>query len=325
VNSLLPNADYVAFAERIAELMPAAGSDQQRGGWYDVVERAKGPDEPFFAFAWHNRKAWWQQEQAILAYLLLGGALKRPEHLRLAREASAFYNAWFLDHDSGGVYFNVLATGVPYLVGTERLKGSHSMAGYHSFELCYLAATYTNLLITGQSLDLHFKPYADQLPDRVLPVAPDLLPPGSVRIDRVWVDDVPWDDFDSVALTVHLPKDGSPRPRVRVELAPASVTNAFDVDLQQIEGTPTLVLSGTVDTRALDKLAALLKTLIDAGATRATLDLHAADSLSPEVVREIAFAVQKLNQGAVITARGAIPEVAEQLATADLGRELRLV
>ena len=37
------------------------------------------------------------------------------------------------------VYFNVLANGMPYLLGTERLKGSHSMAGYHSFELCYLA------------------------------------------------------------------------------------------------------------------------------------------------------------------------------------------
>ena len=52
---------------------------------------------------------------------------------------------------------------MPYLLGTERLKGSHSMAGYHSSELCYLAAVYTNLLITKQPLDLHFKPMPGDL------------------------------------------------------------------------------------------------------------------------------------------------------------------
>ena len=41
------------------------------------------------------------------------------------------------------VYFNVLANGIPYLLGTERQKGSHSMAGYHSFELAYLSTVYT--------------------------------------------------------------------------------------------------------------------------------------------------------------------------------------
>ena len=87
----------------------------------------------------HDRKAWWQQEQAILAYLILAGVHKKPEYVKLARESAAFYNAFFLDHDRGGIYFNVLANGVPYLMGTEREKGSHSMSGYHSFELCYLA------------------------------------------------------------------------------------------------------------------------------------------------------------------------------------------
>ena len=106
-------------------------------------------------FTWHDRKAWWQQEQAHP---------RLPDHGRLdsattrrsasAREAAAFYNAWFFDYDEGAVYFNVLANGIPYLLGTERQKGSHSMAGYHSFELCYLATVYTNLLITKEPMDL---------------------------------------------------------------------------------------------------------------------------------------------------------------------------
>ena len=174
VHHLKEDPRYVQLAEKIAELMPKHGGDPQRGGWYDVVERSLQPGQTVHRFAFHDRKAWWQQEQGILAYLILAGSLKRPEYLKHARESAAFYNAFFLDHDSGAVYFNVLANGMPYLLGTERNKGSHSMSGYHSFELCYLAATYTNLLITKQPLDLYFKPRrAGQ--GRCLSVAPDLF------------------------------------------------------------------------------------------------------------------------------------------------------
>ena len=76
---------------------------------------------------------------------------------------------------------------MPYLLGTERLKGSHSMCGYHSTELCYLAAVYTNLLVTKQPLDLHFKPRAGAWKDSILRVSPDILPPGSDQ-DRAGLD-----------------------------------------------------------------------------------------------------------------------------------------
>ena len=118
--------------------MPAVGSDEQRGGWYDVVERVRKPGEEATRFTWHDRKAWWQQEQAILAYQIMAGSTGDEEALRLGKEAASYYNAFFFDYEEGSVYFNVLANGIPYLVGTERQKGSHSMAGYHSFELAYL-------------------------------------------------------------------------------------------------------------------------------------------------------------------------------------------
>jgi hypothetical protein len=69
--SLKGKDEYRALATKIAGLMPKAGGDPQRGGWYDVVERVLGPGEKFHRFAWHDRKAWWQQEQGILAYLIL--------------------------------------------------------------------------------------------------------------------------------------------------------------------------------------------------------------------------------------------------------------
>lgn len=214
-----PKREYRALAEELGARLPAIARDAQRGGWYDLMERV--PRDGRHAFARHDRKTWWQQEQAILAYLLLAAHTGDTGHLRHAREAAAFYNAFFLDHDAGAVHFTVLAQGIPYAVGNERLKGSHAMSMYHKAELCYLAETYQRLLIHGEPLELWFKPRPDAaLPGRrVLRVAPDLLPPGKVHLDRVLVDGEPWTDFDADAMAVRLP-DTAGRPTVRVRLRP---------------------------------------------------------------------------------------------------------
>jgi mannose/cellobiose epimerase-like protein (N-acyl-D-glucosamine 2-epimerase family) len=219
INSLVPDPRYVQLAEKIAEVMPGVGMDRQRGGWYDVMERTRKEGEGFHRFAWHDRKAWWQQEQGILAYQILNGILKKPQYLKLARESTAFYNTYFLDHDDGAIYFNVLANGLPYLLGTERLKGSHSMSGYHSIELAYLASVYTNLLHTHQPLELYFKPLQEGFPEGVLRVAPDILPPGSVTLTDVWIEGKPWREFDREKLQVRLP-NLTYRPKIKVRLEP---------------------------------------------------------------------------------------------------------
>ena len=220
MNSLKAKEEYVQLATKIAELMPAAGSDQQRGGWYDVVERVLAAGETTHRFVWHDRKAWWQQEQSILAYLILTGIFKEEKYHRLAREAAAFYNAWFLDLEDGGVYFNVLANGLPYLAGgNERGKGSHSMSGYHSTELCYLAAVYTNLLITKQPMDFYFKPFPGGFPEGILRVSPDILPPGSIKIESVTIDGDRYTNFAPEQLTVTLP-DSKERVKVKVRIVP---------------------------------------------------------------------------------------------------------
>lgn len=214
-----PKTEYEVLARKIAEVMPAIGGDQQRGGWYDVMEREHASDQKWHRFAFHDRKAWWQQEQGILAYLIMSGIFGENEYQRLARESAAFYNAFFLDHDDGAVYFNVLSNGIPFLMGTERFKGSHSMSGYHSFELCYLAQTYTNLLITGQPLDLYFMPLPEGFKRNILRVTPDILPPGRVMLEQVWIDGEPYQNFDANALTVKLPETKN-RQKVKVRIIP---------------------------------------------------------------------------------------------------------
>jgi hypothetical protein len=113
----------------------------------------------------------------------------------------------------------VLDNGIPYLMGTERFKGSHSMSFYHSSELCYLAQVYTNLLITKQPLDLYFKPLPDGFKDNILRVSPDILPPDSIHITEVSVDELPYTNFDANALTVTLP-DVKRQVRVKVHIEP---------------------------------------------------------------------------------------------------------
>ena len=221
MQSLKSKDEYVELAKKIADLMNEHGSDRQRGGCYDVVERIVTKGEKYHRYVWHDRKPWWQQEQMILAYFILAGVLDDQDYHRLARESSAFYNAWFLDLEDGGVYFNVLANGIPFLAGgNERGKGSHSMSGYHSFELCYLAAVYTNLLVVKQPMDFYFKPIPGGFEDDILRVSPDILPPGSIKIAKVEIDGEPYNNFDADALTVKLPKTDS-RVKVKVTIAPA--------------------------------------------------------------------------------------------------------
>lgn len=219
INSICPKKSYEEFAEHIAKVMPAVGMDVQRGGWYDVMERRLHGTEEHYRFAWHDRKAWWQQEQGILAYEILYGIFGKEEYLKYARESAAFYNTYFLDHEDGAVYFNVLANGLPYLLGTERKKGSHSMSAYHSVELAYLAATYTNLLHTKKPLTLYFKPQVNGFKDNILHVQPDILPVGSVKLSKVWIDDKEWTRFDADKMIVQLPALEY-RPKVKVLITP---------------------------------------------------------------------------------------------------------
>jgi mannose/cellobiose epimerase-like protein (N-acyl-D-glucosamine 2-epimerase family)/anti-anti-sigma regulatory factor len=338
VQHLHPDDRYLQLARKIATVIPEVGRDKQRGGWYDMAERELAPGQEFHRLIWHDRKAWWQQEQGILAFLILAGSLHEPEHLRMARESLAFYNAWFPDNDSGGVYFNVLASGIPYLLGTERFKGSHSMSGYHSFELCYLAAVYTNLLLTKQPMDFYFKPQSGALKDNVLRVAPDLLPPGSVTIDAVWVNGNRYANFDPKAMTVTLPEipaqptelhpltlrlgytDDPSLPNlaktpedveVRVRIVPAGLP--FDIGLDLSGGVAQLTVSGELDDSAAVALGLELKRVIAAHPKEVVLQLASLGSISDRCARAFAFAQQDLDMPTTISVIGANPDVKKTL------------
>ena len=185
------------LAERLGHSMTEIGIDQIRGGCFDALERepyknASGSHMPV-EFTWGNTKDFWQQEQAILAYLILYGHTGNDFYLTGARETEAFWNIFFLDRDHRGMYFRVSENGLPVVHGGYEVRGGHSDAsGYHCFELNYLAHIYNRAFVantngTDASFCLYFKPSRES-GMRSLNVLPDFLPPGRVQIEEVSVN-----------------------------------------------------------------------------------------------------------------------------------------
>ncbi len=310
---------YKNLAIKIADLMPTVGMDRQRSGWYDIVERIREDGSNWHRFVWHDRKAWWQQEQVILAYLILHGSLREPHYQRLDRESAAFYNAFFLDQDSGGVYFNVLANGFPFLVGSERLKGNHSMSGYHAFELCYLAAIYTNLLITRHPVDLYFKPEIVALKDDLLRVQPDILPGNCARISEVWVNGNAHKDFDPTAMTVTLPRLQEQSERslnVKVRIIPIDIP--FYITLDIAHEAAELTLYGTLDSRAISLLQEQLEKIVVEQPREIILSMEGVRTMEADHARALAFAFDQLPSYRRISVKGANFEVQKILQNAGL-------
>jgi mannose/cellobiose epimerase-like protein (N-acyl-D-glucosamine 2-epimerase family) len=196
-------------ASDIGNSMAKLGIDQVRSGVYDAVER-KPVDARFKRqFAWLNTKDFWQQEQGILAYLILAGYPDQPaeqsrKYMQLARELSAFWNLYFIDRERNGIFFRVTDNGIPMLSSTYGDKGGHSISGYHAFELGYLAHVYQLAYLPRAKAEhtvfsMHFRPAAGVESINVLP---DFLGPGALELSSIEVDGVPREGVDAQAMQI---------------------------------------------------------------------------------------------------------------------------
>lgn len=177
----------IAVATRLGDRMTEVGVDPLRGGVFDAVLRNPTNGLPV-EFAWGSTKDFWQQEQGVLAYLLMYGATRRPEYQAMARECMAFWNLFFLDRDRQGVYFRTTEDGLPITEGVYGQKGSHSMAGYHALELNYLAHIYVRSHVEPGAADRCFSLYFHVLRDREqqsINVLPDFMPSNQVEVRRI--------------------------------------------------------------------------------------------------------------------------------------------
>jgi mannose/cellobiose epimerase-like protein (N-acyl-D-glucosamine 2-epimerase family) len=188
------------LCRRIGKNMAKLGIDQIRSGVYDAVERRPvGHGEIPIQFGWGNTKDFWQQEQGILAYLVMFGHLGDPKDpdaglfLDLARELSGVWNLYFLDRERNGIFFRISDNGTPVISSGYGNKAGHSISGYHAFELDYLAHVYQLAYLPRKQQQhttfcLHFRPSDDRL--RSINVLPDFLGPDAVEIAAVEVDGI---------------------------------------------------------------------------------------------------------------------------------------
>lgn len=195
------------FATDIADKMLEFGLDPVRGGCFDAVE-IRPSNGMTFEFAWSSTKDFWQQEQGILAYLILYGQTRKQDYLKAAREMIAFWNIFFLDRDNRGVFFRVTDIGSPVIEGSYSNKAGSAIAGYHSFELNYLAHIYTQSSIgfksnTKNSFCLHFYLSA-QNNQPSINVLPDYFPPGRIKITGITINSVSRKVLDPYNFQIHL-------------------------------------------------------------------------------------------------------------------------
>jgi hypothetical protein len=219
-------------AKALGERMTEVGLDRARGGIYDAVER--NPRNGMATeFAWGNTKDFWQQEQAILAYLILHSIDYPPNspHVRHGRFCCAFWNLFFLDRDNRKIRFRTTESGQPFIEGGYGQQAGHAQAGYHAFELNYLAHIYMRVFASraGSEDDnfvLFFRPDIGAM--KSINVLPDFARADEVEIVTVRIDGVPRKDFQKNSFRI--PLDGAPSGAVlEVEFRPSRRPGAESV------------------------------------------------------------------------------------------------
>jgi hypothetical protein len=186
------------FATAIGNRMKDVGVDLMRGGIFDALERH--PKNGFTTeFAWGPTKDFWQQEQAVLAYYIMHHATRKEEDkeefLTLARYCTAFWSLFFIDQNYRKVYFRTSESGVPIIQGQYGIQAGHAIAGYHAFELSYLAHIYIRSYVEREdghsNFVLYYRPNANSGISS-LNVLPDFFRPGELKIIQYKINGIPY-------------------------------------------------------------------------------------------------------------------------------------
>ncbi len=169
---------FLTEALNLLEFVRDTCLDGDRGGVYDMVDRATGQ------LVYGDQKAWWQQEQGMLALQLLSAVAGKSYYDRLSLETRAFYLEWFPDSAYGEVFATLEGDGTV----KDPTKGNEWKSAYHSVETAYFTYLYDAFLetLTPVTLYYYFEP-ADE--DRAVRLAPVALPYGSFSVqDPVLLD-----------------------------------------------------------------------------------------------------------------------------------------
>lgn len=226
------------LARRLGNNMAEVGVDLIRGGIFDALEREPGTGMPT-EFTWEPTKDFWQQEQAILAYYIMYGLDgKDARFLELARSCAAFWNLYFLDQENRKIYFRTTECGMPVVQDGFGIMGGHAIAGYHSFELNFLAHLYIRTFVPqtdggDDTFCLTFRPFKNGV--KSLNVLPDFFRPGDLKIIGVRFNGLPQPVRDELLFQIDI-SSLDPDSEVVVEFLPnrrANVRSEDDIEKER--------------------------------------------------------------------------------------------
>ncbi len=230
------------FSRLLGKNMERAGVDLIRGGIFDALERVP-QNKKFLDFAWEPTKDFWQQEQAILAYYIMAGIDPKhgdsPRFLELARYCTAFWSLYFVDQDHRKIYFRTDESGTPIVQDGYGVQGGHAIAGYHSFELNFLAHIYIRAYVqqTGggdDSFCITYRPCKND--HKTLNVLPDFFRPGDLKIITLKFNGVKQKISDPHSFQVDI-SELAPDTEVVVEFLPGRKSARGEQDIKQERST----------------------------------------------------------------------------------------
>ena len=170
-------------------------------------------------------------------------------------------------------------------------------------------------------MDFYFRPDADAWPDNKLRVAPDLLPPGSVKLVAAWIDDKPYENFDRTNLIVNLP-DTDKSVRVRVRIEPSCV--GFSVDLLKYENNiAEFALIGELSKCRLDTMKRAVDRL--PGIKGMVLDLTNLASIDDTGWNYLLFTKQRAGSDFSLKLKSLNENVKKGLDDAELAEEFEVI
>ena len=182
---------YLKHGKALGDKLCRYGWDAERGGWYNLVEKAP-PHRPLPSQdIW-----WWIQIYGSFLQLQLYHVTQEEEYLECFRKSELFYDRYFVDHEYGGVFLGVSPDGS--LIGDGK-KAAPWQTSYHEIEHGLLNYLYLNLYVNKQPVVLHFK--LDGPKKHFVSPVDD----PSVQMAGVRINGNPWTDFDAQERSVTLP------------------------------------------------------------------------------------------------------------------------
>src|SRR5439155_14982995 len=141
------------------------------------------------------------------------------------------------------------------------------------------------------------------------------------KLEQVWINGKPYDNFDAEDLTVKLPSSDTDL-RVQVRIAPTRAAATFFADQEVTNGVAKVTMSGNLEARSAYAFKSELDKAIAQNPRRMVLMMSDLYSIAPEGVRVVIFCSEHLGVDVDIYGVGASEQVQQAFKDLDLWEDM---